>query len=183
MVEKSAALFAERGFAATSIGDIAAACECSKSRLYHYFENKEAILSFMLIEHVENLIEGSQSITEQHPDPIARFRSLIEFFMEIYAESGNKHIVMLTGIHFLSTPEKDLVLRKQHELINIVKQILREIRPDITDKDLAHVDTMLFFGMINWTYTWYDANGRVTPTELAHRSVELFLNGFRASRA
>ncbi|SUV87842.1 TetR family transcriptional regulator [Bordetella pertussis] len=37
---------------------------------------------------------------------------------------------------------------------------------------------MLFFGMINWTYTWYKADGSVSPDALAERTVQLFLDGY-----
>jgi hypothetical protein len=41
---------------------------------------------------------------------------------------------------------------------------------------------MLFFGMINWTYTWFKPDGRVLPTELADRAVSLFLDGYAKSK-
>ncbi|MBL9056660.1 MAG: TetR family transcriptional regulator, partial [Rhodobacteraceae bacterium] len=34
IIRRAAAIFAKHGYAATSIGDIATACDCSKSRLY-----------------------------------------------------------------------------------------------------------------------------------------------------
>ena len=56
IIEKAAVMFAKRGYASTSIGDIAEACGCSKSRLYHYFDSKEAILLDMLNTHVDKLL-------------------------------------------------------------------------------------------------------------------------------
>jgi hypothetical protein len=37
---------------------------------------------------------------------------------------------------------------------------------------------MMFYGMVNWTYTWYDAAGPIAPAQLAARMTELFLRGF-----
>ena len=39
---------------------------------------------------------------------------------------------------------------------------------------------MLLFGMINFTYTWYDAKGAVKPKAFAEMASDLFLNGFLA---
>lgn len=181
IIEKTSALFASRGYAATSIGDIAQACECSKSRLYHYFDSKEAILAHMLTEHVDKLLEGCHSTLRAHVDPIERFEVLVEFFLGIYAVSGNKHIVLLTCLEFLPDDVRRDVLRKERELVTFIHDILVRIRPDIgKDKSLSHIDTMLFFGMINWTYTWFESDGKVTPKELARRSVDIFLNGYRS---
>jgi AcrR family transcriptional regulator len=180
ILSKTAALFASRGFAASSIGDIAEACDCSKSRLYHYFESKESILATMLSEHVDKLLTGAYALLAQHPDPIERFRALARFFMEIYAFSGDKHAVMLTCIEFLPEETRSEVLGKQRELVSFVRAILKEIRPERgAESSTAYVDTMLFFGMINWTYTWYRPEGPVGPQELADRSLQIFLDGYR----
>lgn len=181
ILDKTAALFAERGYAATSIGDIAQACDSSKSRLYHYFGSKEDILAQMLTEHIDTLLEGCHETLASHADPIERFRVLVRFFVEIYAVSSNKHVVLLTCIEFLPPETKETVLRKERELVSFIHEIIARIRPDIAaKKPLTHADTMLFFGMINWTYTWYKADGVLSPDALADRAVSIFLDGYRA---
>lgn len=180
ILDKTASLFATRGFAASSIGDIANACDCSKSRLYHYFESKEAILSSLLTAHVDRLLTGAKALLIQYSDPVERFRALVRYFLEVYAVSSAKHVVMLTCIEFLPASKKKDVLTKQRQLLSIVRQLLTEIQPGKNnDRDFTFVDTMLFFGMINWTYTWYHADGPVRPSELADRSVQIFLDGYR----
>ena len=180
ILDKTALLFSERGYAATSIGDIAQACKCSKSRLYHYFDSKEDILARMMTEHIDALLEGCHEALRNHADPVERFRVLVTFFMEVYAVSSKKHIVLLTCIEFLPQETKAVVVRKQRELITFVRDIITRVRPDIAEGGrFSSVDTMLFFGMINWTYTWYRADGPVSPTEFAGRAVDLFLDGYR----
>lgn len=180
ILENTAALFASRGYAATSIGDIATACSCSKSRLYHYFDSKDKILAEMLTGHIDMLIEDSEEVLKDLNDPLERFRALIRYFMSVYAVSKEKHIVLLTCLEFLPEGVHKDVEAKERRLVGLVQEILEQLRPDIaSDKTLMHVDTMLFFGMINWTYTWFSAKGPISPEELADRCVELFLNGFR----
>lgn len=179
ILDRTADVFATRGYAASSIGDIAKACGCSKSRLYHYFDSKERILSTMLIEHVDQLLEGGNAVLQQPIEPIEKFRALLRFFLEIYAVSRSKHIAMLTCIDFLPDELRREVTEKQRGLITFVRDILCELRPEAAENRMQlHMDTMLFFGMINWTYTWYSAKGVISPDELADRSVSLFLSGF-----
>lgn len=179
ILDRTAALFASRGYAATSIGDIASACECSKSRLYHYFESKEDILSTMLSDHVDKLLDQCDSTLESSGDPVDRFYRLIRYFLEVYAVSRDKHVVLLTCLDFLPPDKRREVVAKQRKLIAYVADVLAAIRPDLrSDRRLAHVDTMLFFGMINWTYTWYRLEGPISPDTLAKRAVDLFLSGY-----
>ncbi|GGC87271.1 TetR family transcriptional regulator [Chelatococcus reniformis] len=179
IIERTAALFATRGYAATSIGDIAEACECSKSRLYHYFDSKESILEQMMTTHVDKLLVECKQIVRRKKEPEVRFRELIRHFLEIYAVSRDKHVVLLTCMEFLPPEARDTVLDKERKLVAYVHDELARIRPDLArEPGLTQVDTMLFFGMINWTYTWFVANGAISPKEIADRSVDIFLQGY-----
>jgi AcrR family transcriptional regulator len=179
ILDRAAVMFAQRGYAATSIGDIAEACECSKSRLYHYFPSKEAILSDMLTSHVDLLLTKCRHTLYGYSDPEERFRQLTRLFLDVYAVSRDRHVVLLTCLEFLEAEKRKMLIAKQRELLAYVRDILLQMRPDLgPDNRLAHVDTMLFFGMINWTYTWYRADGTVSPQDLADRVVTLFVNGY-----
>jgi len=37
--------------------------------------------------------------------------------------------------------------------------------------------TMMLFGMINWTHTWYRPDGPIGPEQPADLAADLFLNG------
>ena len=86
---------------------------------------------------------------------------------------------LLTCLEFLDADKHKSLVAKQRELLAYVRDILLQMRPDLAhDSDLAPVDAMLFFGMINWTYTWYRADGRMSPQALADRVVALFVKGY-----
>jgi hypothetical protein len=42
---------------------------------------------------------------------------------------------------------------------------------------------MLFFGMINWTHTWFDPKGAVSPGALAEMAADLTLGGLAKAGA
>jgi hypothetical protein len=45
------------------------------------------------------------------------------------------------------------------------------------------VYTMMLFGMLNFSHTWYDPKGDIEPQEFADMVVDLFLHGFIAPAA
>jgi AcrR family transcriptional regulator len=47
--------FARRGFHLTTMNDISAEAEISVGLIYRYFENKDAVITFMASEHLEDL--------------------------------------------------------------------------------------------------------------------------------
>ncbi len=184
IIKGAAAVFARKGYAATSIGDIAEACGSSKSRLYHYFDGKDAILWSMLSTHVDTLLERCRLVFYGSQEPKERFLQMVKLFLEIYAVSRDQHVVLLTCLDDLQSEKRAELISKQRELMAYIRDALLQLRPEMAqNRMLAKVDTMLFFGMINWTYTWYRAEGAVSPDVLAERTVDLFLNGYASMPA
>ena len=60
ILDQAAALFAEKGFSAASLSELARACEGSKSWIYHYYPSKEAILYDILSDHMTTLLETAE---------------------------------------------------------------------------------------------------------------------------
>ena len=55
--------------------------------------------------------------------------------------------------------------------------LLAKLDPRLRDPALARVQTMLLFGMINWTHTWFDPAGPVSAEMIADLALEHFLPG------
>ena len=55
-----AELFSKKGFAETSMDDIASAAKLSKGGLYHYFSSKTELLNFILDNFMDVVLKGLQ---------------------------------------------------------------------------------------------------------------------------
>ena len=76
-------LFLEKGIAATTMDDIAKAAGYSKATLYVYFENKEEIVSIIVLNSMKKLSDYISSALEQHEGTQARYhficRGLVQY--------------------------------------------------------------------------------------------------------
>lgn len=76
-------LFMEKGIAATSMDDIAKAAGYSKATLYVYFENKEEIISILVLESMKKLYGYILSALEQQETTKTRYdficRGLVQY--------------------------------------------------------------------------------------------------------
>src|SRR3546814_6036678 len=131
------------------------ACACSRSRLYHYFDSKEALLREMLATHVDALLQQCQDVASGSRDPETKFRQIVKLILEIYAVSRDRHVVMLTCLDALPKNHREAIVAKQRKLDAFVRDALQDMRTDTPGVRSENVDAMLFFGMINWTSTWY----------------------------
>ena len=61
IVAGAAALIYERGVASTSLDDIMAATRTSKSQLYHYFADKDALVLVVIRHQLDQIIAGQET--------------------------------------------------------------------------------------------------------------------------
>ena len=168
----AAHLYARRGFQGASVADLAKACDTSKSLIYHYFPGKDDILHAVMAEHLDALVEAADAAAEGGT-PDAKLRALTMSFMRLYVGAQDRHKVLLNELENLSSAARDDVVAKQRRVIALTESILAEIAAPHD----ARVNAMLFFGMINWTHTWFDPAGPVMPEALGMRVVDLMLRG------
>jgi hypothetical protein len=87
--------------------------------------------------------------------------------------------VLIHDLSFLNADEQQTIKDLERQLVDTVTDLL--LRLDAEGrivKRTKKIYTMILFGIINFTYTWYDPKGAIGPQEFADTAVELFLNGF-----
>ena len=176
----AARLFAERSVEATSINEIAAAAGLSKAGIYHYFDSKTDILRSMLIEHLEAVGEIVDAALNTSDPPAEKFLRLTEALIENYTRpsSRNQHIVLVNDIAGLPAKDREFIVSAERRIIRAAERLLQSLFPHLADHaGYLQPITMLYFGMINWTDTWFSDKGRLSPKELAALVTELTLKG------
>ena len=173
ILEQSSHLFAERGFDGVSAGDLAKACGMSKGLLYYYYESKEEILFDIMISHLDALDQDLTSVILTEGTPKSKCREFIRRFMQRYIDAADSHKVFLREQIRLPEDKRAKILIKQRKLTDAARQLLIEMNPGLSEDPVrAKVDTMLLFGMVNWTHTWFDSEGPLSADDLAERILD-----------
>ena len=177
IVDRAAELFAERGFMGASIADIAAACNTSKSLIYYYFPAKEDILCAVMSSHIDQLIEDVEQATGGEEPVAEQFSKLVHAFLHHYAGASDRQKVLLNERAHLPEDSRALIVGKQRRIIDATQALVIALHPELADdRTKARVQTMLVFGMLNWTHTWYDPKGPVPIDELAEMIIRTASN-------
>jgi AcrR family transcriptional regulator len=131
-----------------------------------------------MASHLELLAEAAEdAVASASSDPKQRLRALAQAFMGLYSGAADRHKVLLNELDNLPAERRADVIAKQRRIISIVQSQIGEVRPDLASPSQARALTMLFFGMINWTHTWFRADGEMPADALAGLAVDLMLNG------
>ena len=174
IVDKAAELFARRGFTGASLSDLAAACQTSKSLIYHYFPSKEDILYEVMSSHIDQLVEDTHQVAREGGRAADQFNRLIHAFLRHYMGAASRQKVLLNELAHLPDAMRETIVSKQRQVVKVTQKLLTALTPGLAgDPKRARVQTMLLFGMINWTHTWYDPDGDIKIDELAEMVLEL----------
>jgi AcrR family transcriptional regulator len=179
ILTNAVALFSAQGYMRSSIADLADACKLSRGALYHYFDSKEAILFAILDAHIREMIQHVETAVAAGGPTLTQFRNVIRTIVEVNAKSPNEQRVLIHDLSFLNEDEQQTIKNLERKIVDIVTDLL--VRLDAEGKIVKRtrkIYTMILFGIINYTYTWYDPKGGIGPQEFADMAVEMFLEGF-----
>jgi AcrR family transcriptional regulator len=180
ILQHAAALFAQQGYAATSMNQVAAACGVSKAALYHYVRDKNELLAHVAEAHVQRLAQVVAEVQAEGLGPAARLRELIVRFVREYASARNEHRVLTEDVALLEPVRRDQVLGVQRQVVAAFADTVAAVRPAVAQADLHKPLTMLLFGMINWMFTWFRPGEPLTHEQMAPLVADLFFGGLLA---
>jgi AcrR family transcriptional regulator len=179
ILNAASGLFAKQGYMRSSIAELADACGLSRGALYHYFTSKEAILFAILDAHVRVMIADVEAAVTGASTTLEQFRAAIRAIVALNAHSPNEQRVILNDLSFLSEDEQSTIIALERQLVDMVADLLIRLdREGKIVKRTKKVYTMMLFGILNFSHTWYDPEGGVDPREFADMVVDLFLYGF-----
>jgi len=185
LLDTACALFARKGYFATSIREIASAMGIQKASLYYYISSKEDLIyqiSKTAMQHVTACVNAALA---QVSGPEERLFAFIASHVAGLLQHQNWHAAANEELLHAFSPErrKEIVaMRDAYE--QMARGILRDaqtaglIRSDISAKFLS----LILFGMITNLYSWYQPEIDVAPVELGGILADLFMTGIAPVR-
>ncbi len=181
LLTAAVAVFAERGYRATTMSELAEALGMGKASLYHYVASKEEILVELYEEVLrENVIAArriaesdrtaGEALRELLVDRVAytcRNRDLLRVFFEEEAELPPRHQARL------------IATRREYEqtLLDVLARGAASGELSLPTTPTIFANTAL--GAANWTYKWFNPDGPLTPEQLGAQIADLLLAGLR----
>lgn len=175
---KAAELFAKQGASNTSLTKVAVACEMSKSLIYHYYQSKEEILFDVMNSHMEELISIIDEINSAQYVGEEAFRAFSRALMKHYVGAANSQKVLLYELDNVPSKNRTKIVSKQRKLIAFAENLLvNAAGGNDIDKAELRARIMLFFGMLNWSHSWFNPNGKIDRYQLADLASDITIKG------
>ncbi|MDR5654173.1 TetR/AcrR family transcriptional regulator [Ruixingdingia sedimenti] len=184
ILDNAAQVFAEQGMDKASMAQIAAHAQVSKALLYHYYPSKDALISAIILTHLEELDTAVEEADDPALPPHQRLRQLVGAVLETYRGADNQHKVQLNATPALSEELRAEILSLERRIVRRFSVVLDQINPGLNTKErpLLTPVTMSLFGMMNWMYMWFKDGGRISREDYADVATTLILEGIKAVR-
>ena len=173
-----AAAIAENGFHGMSMRGLARATGRGLASFYNYFSSKEELLYALQTDAFETLTRSLNAALEDLVDPVERLHAFVLNHIRYVAENPAVMRVLVTEASALPAARRKKVRLLKEAYFQIVRDIVASILaqgcgapgaqgaicPDPVEVERA---TYSVFGMLNWSYGWYEPEQHGTPEDVA----------------
>jgi AcrR family transcriptional regulator len=177
ILRTAAELFAESGFAETTVREIADACGMSSGSIFHHYVSKRELLVGVVAEGTvltHALVEAGLAGVD---DPGDRLTTLLACHLRaLHGESKPFTVVAMNEFQRLTVEERERVVAKR----DAYEQVWTRVLADAAAAGLVSSDPLLrlfLLGAVNHTVLWFEPGAGVSIDELAARFVGLVGSG------
>jgi AcrR family transcriptional regulator len=180
LLAAAARTFAARGFAGTSMRDLARASAMSLAGMYYYVRGKDDLLYQIQKDCFEQVLAGGKACLARETSPESRLEAFIRHHVTFFGAHMAEMKVLAHEAESLSGDMLKDVRRVKRAYVDLLLGLLGSLDGQGAEgRRRRDVAAYTLFGMMNWIYTWYDPAGPVGVDELAEQITRLFLNGYQ----
>jgi AcrR family transcriptional regulator len=186
LVTAAAAVFREKGYAASTLNEIAARVGADRASLYYYVGGKEELFREAVRGVVESNLAEVARIMASNAGPDRKLRLIVNTLIASY-EQHYPHMYVYIQEEMRKVGDEDSewaremrVFTREFEAstIGLVKECIQAgiFRSDVR-ADLA---INALYGMLNWTHRWFVPSPELSAVEMADAFWTIFVEGMGA---
>jgi len=176
-------LFAQKGYEATSIRDIAEKAGITSSALYYYIGTKEDFLIKIMQEGLTDILEGARYLVSIVSLPECQLASLVQ--LHVIVHGVNQLVTLVTDVEFRSLKGENRTaiskLRKEYELIWRYT-LDRGRREGVFHFQDLKLTAFALLEMCTGVAHWYSSQGPIKIKDIASIYADMALSMVNATR-
>jgi TetR/AcrR family transcriptional regulator, cholesterol catabolism regulator len=171
-----AKLFSRKGFAETSMDDIANAAKLSKGGIYHYFSSKTEVLYFILDNFMDLVLKQLQTEVDKYDNELERVRGLIFCHVDQYPKNLAEAKTLFHEVQNLPPKYYKGIIAKEREYNRLTHNVLSEYFGPSMKKNQVTAMTFILLGMCNSIYA-YNPENPVSPKQMSQLIFDILVDG------
>jgi AcrR family transcriptional regulator len=174
----AARLFAEKGYHATTMDDIAERLGASKGVIYYQFRGKDEIIAELRVILAEESIRDVEAILARAEPPELALRHALSALIEKSFHELNRHSILLRNPPDLGEEYRCRIRDAEHRYVQLLYGILRDgIRRGVfADRPLPATLQALIQAAFSVVF-WYRADGTLRPEQVVAALTDQLMAG------
>jgi TetR/AcrR family transcriptional regulator, cholesterol catabolism regulator len=179
----ASALFRERGYAGTSVRDIAQALNIQGGSLYAHVASKEDVLWSIVTRAADRFHDLVGPIASATGAPPQRLRDMIRAHVAVVTSTQRDAAVFLHEWRLLSTERRLALASRRDGYEGLFRRVIAEGSAAKAFRDVdSKLTAMALLSALNGIATWYRPDGRLTAEQIADYHADLFLHALETNR-
>ena len=180
VLHTAARLFNEKGYAASTLDEVAERLGVSKPTVYYYVDSKDAILYECVKAGLERLQQAIRAVDASGGSAYEKLLAAMRAYVAIVTQDFGMCVIRV-GEDPLPPASRRKLRRMKAELDDEFREL---IRLGIDEGSIAPCDPKLaaftLAGALSWIGRWYDPGGELPPDEIAARCIAVLTRGLAA---
>ena len=182
--EQATDLFFDKGFAATTLREVAAASGVKVGSLYNHIASKEDLLQQILAGIIDDLVELQQQALATEGDSVEVLRAVVDCHIRFHAERAKAAYIGNTSLRSLPEAAREEIVTKRNDYERIIQSLIEQVAADglgsVVD---ARLHTFSIVSQGTQVATWYHPEGRLTLDEVVAAHTKFALRELKVSDA
>ncbi len=174
----AAKLILQKGYDATSVGDIADALGITKAGLYHYIRGKTELLYDIMKYGLDELDREVMVPARAIADPAERLRFVIATHAQIVTRGDGAVTILVDEARALTAAQYRHVTKLKRAYVDFLRETMNELHEAGKLREVnTTVAAFSIIAAVNWLSRWYQSDGPLTANEIAEQITDVALHG------
>jgi AcrR family transcriptional regulator len=175
---EATALFKKKGYAATSMRDLANTIGVEAATLYSHISSKAEILEKICFDMAWEFFNAVDNIEKEQLTESERLKKLIEAHVGVVTKHTDSSAVFLHEWRHLEEPHLSVFLKMRQDYENKFRKV---IAAGTVNGEFMKIDEKLavltILSALNHIHEWYKPEGKMTPGQIAAYLSDMLLQG------
>ncbi|MBM3432873.1 MAG: TetR/AcrR family transcriptional regulator [Bacteroidetes bacterium] len=180
ILQRAATMFRERGFAASSMRDLAETVGIEAASLYNHIRSKNEILEAICFEVANVFNEKLQEVESNRQSSINKIESILRFHVEQMIDNYEKVIVTDREWRHLDEPYRT---NFQSQRRSYRKRFAAIIEEGIMKGEIRRIDAptavLVMLHAVNGIESWHRSQAKIGAEELSNNMIRILIDGLR----
>ena len=174
-------LFAEYGYHAAPLRDIARIAGIQAASIYYHYANKEALLAEIMETHMRTLNANLERILREQRDPLHRLYAAIANHIRLHTTYKREFFIIDTEIRALEGDKRGYILSLRDRYEILLQELLRDgMEQHVFRQSDVKVSSYAIIAMCTEVATWFRPDGRLGVQQVIDIYSQIITQGLLA---